>query len=76
MLNLILYADDSSALATGNGLNNLIENINQELVNMFNWFEANQLPINFGKCSCVILRRQLHLPREIRVTFINDIHIE
>ena len=34
-LNLFLYADDTSALATGNILNNLIENVNQELVNVF-----------------------------------------
>ena len=41
-----MHTTDTSALATGNNLNNLIENVNEELVNMLNCFEANQLSIN------------------------------
>ena len=71
-----LYADDTSALTTGNIWNSLIENFNQKLVNMFNSFEASQLSTNFSKCNIMIFRRRLKLPREIPVIFMNDAYIE
>ena len=43
---------------------------------MFNWFEVNQLSINFGKFKHTIFRRRLKLPREMPVIFMSDVHIE
>ena len=64
------------ALATCNNLNILIENVNQELVDMINWYEGNWLSITFGKCKYMIFRRRFKLPREMPVIFMNGVHIE
>ena len=46
---LILYADDTCVLISGNHLSNLIDQLNTELISLNNWFKANKLSLNTKK---------------------------
>ena len=57
-----LNADDTSALVTDKNLNGLILNVNLESKKVFDWFQTNQLSMNFSKCKFMMVRRRLQLP--------------
>jgi retron-type reverse transcriptase len=45
----VLYADDSNLIATGNSLQDLERNINNELPLLSDWLKANRLSLNIKK---------------------------
>ena len=49
----LLFADDTCCLASGKSLSDLIKFCNEELQKVANWFSANQLAINVGKCKFI-----------------------
>ena len=48
-LELILFADDSTAIASGPNLQETISNIDEQLINLHNWLRANRLSLNVSK---------------------------
>ena len=55
--NFILYADDTSLLASHNNLNVLIESTNKNLAEVSKWFMCNKLSLNVSKTQCVLFKR-------------------
>ena len=55
--NFILYADDTSLLASHNNLNALIESTNKNLAQVSKWFKCNKLSLNVSKTQCVLFKR-------------------
>ena len=67
-LQLIHYADDTTAYVSGAGLGNLVYVVNQELKLVRKWLQSNRLSLNIDKTSYMIFGRH-----EVDVR--NNIHI-
>ena len=52
----VLFADDTSCLAKGTVLKDLITYVNQELQKIANWFRANKMALNTSKTKYIIFR--------------------
>ena len=51
---LILYADDTSLLASHKDMNVLIETLNENLAKITKWFKCNKLSLNVSKTQCIL----------------------
>jgi hypothetical protein len=51
-----MYADDTLSLDSGEDLNNLIINVNDEVNKIAVWFRANKLAVNISKTTSIIFR--------------------
>ena len=69
---LDIYADDTGIFISGNDLNILEENANQDLQHVCSWLQANKLSVNPLKCKYMIIRSSYNLSRE---NYIPDIKI-
>jgi hypothetical protein len=54
----VLFADDTTCLAKGAVLADLIIYVNSELRKMANWFRANKMAVNVSKTKYIIFRTQ------------------
>ena len=52
----VLFADDTSCLAKGNDLKELILYVNVELRKIANWFRSNKMVLNVSKTRFIIFR--------------------
>ena len=55
---MILFADDTTILASDSNLFNLIDNTNYELQKINDWFKANELIVNCEKTNCVYFSKK------------------
>ena len=55
-LTTFLFADDTSGLAEGKNLKDLITFINVELQKLANWFRSNKMAVNIPKTKYIIFR--------------------
>ena len=55
---MLLFADDTSILASGNNLKDLIDICNRELHKIANWLLANKLAVNVNKCKFIIFHNK------------------
>ena len=63
LLNIILFADDSSALYSGTNLNQMQNIINSELQKIVDWLECNRLSLNIAKSHFIIFsKREVYNP--------------
>ena len=53
-LKFFLFADDTTLLLKGPNLNDLVTRMNNELVNLSQWFQSNKLSLNISKSQCII----------------------
>ena len=53
----ILFADDTTVLIEGYSYNNIITLLNNELINIDTWLQANKLTININKTHYMIFHR-------------------
>ena len=54
MLNSILYADDTTFIASHSDYQYLLEQINNDLVQVHSWTVANRLSINLDKTFAIV----------------------
>jgi hypothetical protein len=54
----LMYADDTLSLDSGDDLNTLIINVNNEINKIAVWFRANKLAVNISKTIYIIFRMQ------------------
>ena len=52
----VLFADDTTCLAKGTNLNDLILYVNAELQKIANWFRSNKMALNTSKTKYIIFR--------------------
>ena len=72
----LLFADDTCCLASGKNLIQLIQFCNEELQKIANWFSANKLAVNVGKCKFIFFHnkgKKLHFNGEKIVFNLNEI---
>ena len=50
-----LFADDTNLTLSHSNVSTLQQNINDELVNVSNWFKVNKLSINFNKTEFMVV---------------------
>lgn len=63
---MILFADDSTVIFTGNNTSILTKNINYTLENIINWLKCNNLLINLDKTTLMTFsNRRKHPPFDI-----------
>jgi len=63
MLNLVHFADDTTALMDADHPNDLVESVNRELSNVMDWMCANRLSLNVGKtCYMVVTDKNVQVP--------------
>jgi hypothetical protein len=68
-----MFADDTSCLADGNDLNQLIEFTNVELQKISNWFANNKMALNIAKTKYIIFRNQgKKIPENLSPVVINS----
>jgi len=62
-LSFVLFADDTTVYSTGKNLNDTIANMNNQLINISNWFTSNKLTLNVDKTQVMIFsRRKIPIP--------------
>ena len=54
--NFILYADDTSLLASHNDFKTLIDSLNKNLAGISKWFKCNKLSLNVNKTQCIYFK--------------------
>ena len=54
ILNYTLFADDTCLVYSDKSLDALIQNVNQELIKICNWLNANKLSLNLNKCNYML----------------------
>jgi hypothetical protein len=52
----VLFADDTTGLAKGANLQELVSYVNLELQKMANWFRSNKMQLNASKTKYIIFR--------------------
>lgn len=57
VLKLILFADDTSALASGKNIHDLCHKITEELSKLKKWFILNKLSLNVAKTNYILFRQ-------------------
>ena len=57
---LSLYADDTVIWATGRNITELHDKLQQDLINISTWLDANKLSINVAKCKSMTISSPGH----------------
>ena len=70
----ILYADDSNMFHSDHNITKLVNEMNNELRKIAEWFKANQLIVNMDKTHFVIFSRKRIL--ENISIYLNDIKLK
>ena len=55
---IILFADDTNCLFTGNNIEDLVQQINSSIRNLSEWFRTNKLSLNIDKSNYVIFHKK------------------
>jgi hypothetical protein len=72
----VLFADDTTSLAKGPILADLIKFVNGELQKMANWFRANKMSVNASKTKYIIFRTPTkHVDETVCNVFYNSTEI-
>ena len=66
-----LFADDTNLTLSHSNVSTLQQNINDELVNVSNWFKVNKLSINFNKTEFMVVTTKQNKP-ELKVSIDNN----
>ena len=66
-----LFADDTDLTLSHSNVSTLQQNINDELVNVSNWFKVNKLLINFNKTEYMVVTTKQNKP-ELKVSIDNN----
>ncbi|KAF7685156.1 RNA-directed DNA polymerase from mobile element jockey, partial [Cucumispora dikerogammari] len=67
-LSFVLFADDTTVYTTGKNFNECIAHMNNELVNISNWFMSNKLTLNVDKTQVMFFSRRKKPPPNTQVT--------
>ena len=65
-----LFADDTNLTLSHSNVSTLQQNINDELVNVSNWFKVKKLSINFNKTEFMVVTTKQNKP-ELKVSIDN-----
>ena len=72
----ILFADDTNLIASHRDLNTLVNHVNNELLDVFKWFQLNKLTLNIKKCNFMIFsNKNKTFPKEKPRILINGSEI-
>ena len=69
--NCILYADDTTLLASGANPVDMIRKVNDELQNIGKWITINKLSVNISKCSYMMMST----PQKGRSALLNNVSL-
>ena len=72
----ILFADDTNAIYTADSYDELMEIINDDLLNMSNWFKINKLALNASKTNFIIFHKKNRIPPRTFSITLNQIALE
>ena len=64
LLHFILFADDTNLIYSNSNFDMLINNVNQELCNLTNWFQSNRLSLNVKKTHYILFGSK-HVPLNV-----------
>ena len=77
-LKCVLFADDTNLFASGNNINTLCEQINDELSKINKWFSINKLSLNLSKTNFIIFSKksisEAHINIEINNVCISRVY--
>ena len=54
VLRLVLFADDTNIFCSGENLEQLVENMENEMDKLKTWFDKNKLSLNFSKTKLML----------------------
>jgi len=74
-MKFILFADDTTLLASNKSLSVLMSIINKELVVISEWLKANKLSLNIAKTNYIIFRQKNEIASNVNFIQINNITI-
>ena len=78
-LDPIMFADDTNLFYSNRNIDTLFEIVNNELVNISMWFQANKLSLNANKTKYVLFhkpRKKKHIPLNLPILKINESEIK
>ena len=61
--NLLLYADDSALMVSGDDVDQVESVLNQELYNVSSWLVDNKLSLHLGKSECILFGTRLKVSK-------------
>ena len=73
-----MFADDTNLFYSNKNINTLFETVNNELVNIKIWFQANKLSLNANKTKYVLFhnpRKKMNIPLNLPILKINETEI-
>ena len=71
----VLFADDSNFFCTGKNIHDLIDIVNNELVNIVDWLNANKMSLNIEKTHYIIFCNRGKIIGEVGDVLINGCKI-
>ena len=72
----VLFADDTTLIATHNNFNYLIDSVNNDLSSISKWFQLNKLTLNVKKCNFIIFCNiNKSYPKDQAKLYINGIEM-
>ena len=74
-VDMIQYADDTTALISGHNLNNAITYLNEDMSQISQWLKANDLILNHKKTKCIFFGTK-KMPPTILPIIIDNVNIE
>jgi hypothetical protein len=71
----VLFADDTTSLAKGKVLSDLVEYVNSELQKIAQWYTVNKMAVNTSKTKYIIFRTHGKLidPNQCRIVFNSNV---
>ena len=55
---MILFADDTNIVCTGENLTSLVQEVNEGLIKLHTWFQVNKLSLNIDKTKYILFGRK------------------
>ena len=76
LLYMLMYADDTNVFLCGKNLNTLETLMNNELISLTDWLNANKLSLNVNKTHYMVISPPRTKPNYVIKLYINGIEIQ
>ena len=71
-----MFADDTSIFLKGENVNVLERTLNEELMRLSDWLQANKLSVNVSKTHCMVFSNSAQIANRDNRIYVNDVLID
>ena len=73
---LSMFADDTSMVAHGKVLADVVSQVNHDMTKLTGWFNANKLSVNLDKTKCMFFSKNAHEDCKLPILEVNGIQLK